>query len=311
MIGKANKSTHIFKLCRAIRKEVSLYVCQNKRSQIHADVCILHADFRFNRCVQALYPAVIGIFGVCPGIDRRFVPDCFCNTENRPGSVSSLITTVLVAGHLRRGHRRTLDHAFPYTTIATTTLCYYMAPIIVLIVSPILFREKLTTRKIICAVIAIIGMILVSGILDGHSAGNQNMRGVLLALSAALLYAIVVIINKKLVGIDAFEKTIVQLLSAGIVMVPYLLLTNGFGGGEWNTLTVVLLLIVGLVHTGISYALYFGSTDGLKAQTIAIFSYIDPVAAMLFSAVFLHEIPGIAGIIGAIMILGSAIVSEL
>ena len=119
------------------------------------------------------------------------------------------------------------------------------------------------------------------------------------------------IINKKLVGIDAFEKTIVQLLSAGIVMVPYLLLTNGFGGGEWNTLTVVLLLIVGLVHTGISYALYFGSTDGLKAQTIAIFSYIDPVAAMLFSAVFLHEIPGIAGIIGAIMILGSAIVSEL
>ena len=283
MIGKANKSTHIFKLCRAIRKEVSLYVCQNKRSQIHADVCILHADFRFNRCVQALYPAVIGISGVCPGIDRRFVPDCFCKTEKR----------------------------HTYTTIATTTLCYYMAPIIVLIVSPILFREKLTTRKIICAVIAIIGMILVSGILDGHSAGDQNMRGVLLALSAALLYAIVVIINKKLVGIDAFEKTIVQLLSAGIVMVPYLLLTNGFGGGEWNTLTVVLLLIVGLVHTGISYALYFGSTDGLKAQTIAIFSYIDPVAAMLFSAVFLHEIPGIAGIIGAIMILGSAIVSEL
>ena len=173
------------------------------------------------------------------------------------------------------------------------------------------FREELTTRKIICAFIAIIGMILVSGILDGHSAGDQNMRGVLLALSAALLYAVVVIINKKLVGIDAFEKTIVQLLSAGIVMVPYLLLTNGFSGGEWNTLTVVLLLIVGLVHTGISYALYFGSTDGLKAQTIAIFSYIDPVAAMLFSAVFLHEIPGIAGIIGAIMILGSAIVSEL
>ena len=204
-----------------------------------------------------------------------------------------------------------LFEAYTYTTIATTTLCYYMAPIIVLIVSPILFREKLTTRKIICAVIAIIGMILVSGILDGHSAGDKNMRGVLLALSAALLYAIVVIINKKLVGIDAFEKTIVQLLSAGIVMVPYLLLTNGFGGGEWNTLTVVLLLIVGLVHTGISYALYFGSTDGLKAQTIAIFSYIDPVAAMLFSAVFLHEIPGIAGIIGAIMILGSAIVSEL
>ena len=100
-----------------------------------------------------------------------------------------------------------LFEAYTYTTIATTTLCYYMAPIIVLIVSPILFREKLTTRKIICAVIAIIGMILVSGILDGHSAGDQNMRGVLLALSAALLYAIVVIINKKLVGIDAFEKT--------------------------------------------------------------------------------------------------------
>ena len=204
-----------------------------------------------------------------------------------------------------------LFEAYNYTAIATATLCYYMAPIIMLLVSPFLFGEKLTLRKTLCAAVAIIGVMLVSGIIGGHADLSGNMRGVLLALGAAVLYAVVVVINKKLVGIDAFEKTIVQLLSAGIVMVPYLFLTAGFGGGEWNTKTVVLLLIVGLVHTGISYALYFGSTDGLKAQTIAIFSYIDPVAAMLFSALFLHETLSIAGLIGAAMILGSAIVSEL
>ncbi|MBO7422483.1 MAG: EamA family transporter [Oscillospiraceae bacterium] len=204
-----------------------------------------------------------------------------------------------------------LFEAYTFTTIATTTLCYYIAPIIVLIISPILFREKLTTRKIVCAVIAIIGMVLVSGVTNGSDVQDSNMRGVFLALGAAVLYAIVIIINKKLVGIDAYEKTILQLFSAGLVMVPYLLLSSGFGGGEWNTLTVVLLLVVGIVHTGISYALYFGSTDGLKAQTIAIFSYIDPVSAMFFSALFLHEITTITGVIGAIMILGSAIVSEL
>ena len=117
--------------------------------------------------------------------------------------------------------------------------------------------------------------------------------------------------NKKMTGIEAFQKTKIQLLSAGIVMIPYLLLTGGFSAEGVSALTVILLLTVGIVHTGIAYVLYFGSFDGLKAQSAAILSYIDPVAALLFSALFLREPLSRPGIAGAVMIIGSAVVSEI
>ena len=74
---------------------------------------------------------------------------------------------------------------------------------------------------------------------------------------------------------------------------------------------LVPLLIVGIVHTGIAYVLYFGSIDGLRAQTVALLSYIDPVSALLFAALFLGEPLSFWGIIGAVMIIGSAIAGEM
>ena len=149
----------------------------------------------------------------------------------------------------------------------------------------------------------------------GGGLKTGNLRGVLLGLGAAVLYSTVVIMNKRLSGIDAYQKTIIQLLSAGLVMIPYLILTGGFSSGAgregFSAPTIALLLIVGIVHTGIAYVLYFGSIDGLKAQTVALLSYIDPVSALLFAALFLGEPLSIWGIIGAAMIIGSAVVSEM
>ena len=204
-----------------------------------------------------------------------------------------------------------LFEAYNYTTVAAATLCYYMQPTIVMLLSPALFQEKLTARKGLCALAAIVGMVLVSGVAGGGASGAGSPRGILYGLGAAVLYAAVVMMNKKAGKIDAYQKTIIQLLSAAAVMVPYLLVTGDTGAGEWSLSTAVLLLIVGIVHTGIAYALYFGSMEGLKIQTIAIFSYIDPVSALLFSAVFLHEMLSPAGMIGAVVILGAAVVSEL
>ena len=204
-----------------------------------------------------------------------------------------------------------LFEAYNYTSVAAATLCYYMQPTIVMLLSPALFQEKLTARKGLCALAAIVGMVLVSGVAGGGASGAGSPRGILYGLGAAVLYAAVVMMNKKAGRIDAYQKTIIQLLSAAAVMVPYLLVTGDTGAGEWSLSTAVLLLIVGIVHTGIAYALYFGSMEGLKIQTIAIFSYIDPVSALLFSAVFLHEMLSPAGMIGAVLILGAAVVSEL
>ena len=204
-----------------------------------------------------------------------------------------------------------LFEAYNRTTVAVATLCYYMQPTIVILLSPLVFKEKLTLKKGACAAVAVAGMVLVSGVAGGGSSRAADPRGILLGLGAAVCYAAVVIMNKKLSGIEVYRKTTIQLFSAGIAMIPYLLLSGGFGSGDFSALTVALLFVVGLVHTGIAYMLYFGSMDGLRAQSVAILSYIDPVAALLFSALFLQEPLSVSGLAGAVMIIGSAVVSEI
>ena len=207
-----------------------------------------------------------------------------------------------------------LFEAYNHTTVAVATLCYYMQPTLVILLSPLVFRERLTAGKGLCALVSIIGMVLVSGAAESGSAQGRDMTGVLLGLGAAALYACVVMMNKKTQGVDAYQKTTVQLLSAGIVMVPYLLLTRGFSGigGALSSPSVVLLLLtVGILHTGVAYAMYFGSMDGLNVQSIAVLSYIDPVSALLFSAVLLREPLTPLNLVGAVLIIGAAAVSEM
>ena len=204
-----------------------------------------------------------------------------------------------------------LFEAYNHTTVAVATLFYYMQPTIVILLSPLIFKERLTVKKAICAAVSIVGMVLVSGVIGSGDGRGASIRGILLGLGAAFFYASVIIMNKKAPGTDAYQRTTVMLLSAGIVMLPYLLLTGGFSGEGFGATAVILLLVLGIFHTGIAYAMYFGSMDGLSVQTIAVFSYIDPVSALLFSALLLREPLSALNIVGAVMIIGSAVVSEL
>ncbi len=204
-----------------------------------------------------------------------------------------------------------LFEAYRYTTVAVATLCYYMQPTIVTLLSPLLFGEKLTRRKAACAAVAVLGMVLVSGVTGQGSIGAGSVKGILLGLGAAVFYSAVVIMNKRVRVADAYRKTAVQLFSAGGAMIPYLLITGGFTPEGIDAGAVPLLLIVGLVHTGAAYVLYFGSLEGLRAQSAAILSYIDPVASLFLSAVFLREPLRVSGMIGAVLIIGSAILWEI
>ncbi len=204
-----------------------------------------------------------------------------------------------------------LFEAYNYTTVSLATLCYYMQPAIVILLSPLLFKETLTRKKIICVVVSVVGMVLVSKIFDTDNLRTGNTKGILLGLGAALFYSCVIIMNKKIQMTDSYQRTMIQLLAAGIVILPYLIITKGFYVGDFNTYSVILLLIVGIVHTGIAYSLYFGSIDGLNIQSVAILSYVDPVSALFFSALFLGEKMSVLSIIGAIMIIGSSIFSEI
>ena len=204
-----------------------------------------------------------------------------------------------------------LFEAYQYTSVATATLCYYMAPIFVILVSPLFFKERLTLKKSICVAVAIIGMVFVSGVLQTGFGGIKELKGVAFGLMAALLYATVIVMNKHIKGVSAFDKTIVQLGTSAIVLLPYTLMTEKITEIKFTPTVVIMLCVVGIVHTGIAYALYFGVMDKLKAQTVALFSYIDPVVAILLSAAILHENIGVWGYVGAVLVLGATLVSEL
>lgn len=201
-----------------------------------------------------------------------------------------------------------LFEAYRRTTVASATLAYYFAPILVILAAPFVLRERLTARKVICVFVALLGMVFVSGVL---SSGFSGLGGIAFGLGAAAFYAAVVLLNKHLTELDAFDKTIIQLLSAAAVTLPYTLLAEEWSFSDFSLTTVFLLLTVSVVHTGVSYALYFGSLRSLKAQTVAVFSYIDPLVAILLSALLLKEPFGWREAAGAILILGAALVSEL
>ena len=204
-----------------------------------------------------------------------------------------------------------LFEAYRYTSVATATLCYYMEPIFVILASSILLKEKMSGKKKICSLVAFVGMVLVSGVLQVGISNLSELKGIFLVLGAGLLYATVILLNKQFKEIEAYDKTITQLAAAAVVLLPYTLAAEDMSGVVVTPLVVVMMVIVGIVHTGIAYALYFGSMGSLKAQTIALFSYVDPVVAVLLSTLLLGENIGVSGFIGAVLILGSTMISEL
>lgn len=278
------------------------------------------------------YVALIGsmlIFGTL-GVVRRYVPlssAMLALCRGALGSVFLLIFVLVRGGKLKLPERKAtlwlvltgaimglnwmlLFEAYSYTTVAAATMCYYMQPTIVILLSPLVLRERLSGRKLACAAAAIVGMLFVSGVLSGGIGQVQDIRGIAFGLGAAALYAAVIILNKKVVVEDIYAKTVIQLAGAALVMIPYVLLTEGVPELTLTAADIGMVLLVGIVHTGITYALYFGSMQRLKAQTVAVMSYIDPVFALLLSAAVLHESLTPLGILGAVLIIGSAIISE-
>jgi RarD protein len=204
-----------------------------------------------------------------------------------------------------------LFEAYRHTTIATATLCYYMAPVFVMLAAPLVLKEKLTLKKFFCIITAVVGMVFVSGVVGEKSPTIEELLGIGFGIIAALFYATVILLNRRLGEISDHNKTLVQLSAAAIVVLPYTLLAEDISFSLLTPISVALLCCVGVVHTGIAYLLYFGSMKGLSAQTVAIFSYIDPVVAIILSALALGQKMEMLAVLGAVLILASSVISEL
>lgn len=203
-----------------------------------------------------------------------------------------------------------LFESYRFTTVATATLCYYMAPVFVIVASPFVLKARVSPLKWVCVVLALVGMAFVSEPWS-MGVGDKGALGILLALGAAFFYACVTLLNKKMKGISSYDTTVVQLLSAATVIVPYVLVVDDITAQMFDAVSVVLLIVLGVVHTGIAYTMFFGSVKALPADTVALFSYIDPIVAVLLSALILGEPMTVYGIVGAVLIVTSTLISEL
>lgn len=202
-----------------------------------------------------------------------------------------------------------LFEAYKYTTVSVATLSYYFAPVIVTVVCPILFKEKLTVKQIICFIMSTVGLVMITGVAD--SGGESNMKGIMFGLGAAFFYASVVLFNKFIRNVDGIHRTFLQFIAAILVLLPYVIFTSGITLGGMNTKGWVNLLIVGLIHTGITYCMYFSSLKELPGQKAAILSYIDPLVAVVISVTVLGEIMTLWQIIGGALILGFTLWNEI
>ena len=202
-----------------------------------------------------------------------------------------------------------LFEAYKYTTISLATLSYYFAPVLVTAICPFLFKEKLTPKQIICFEMSTLGIVLITGI--GGADGQNNLVGIMFGLVAAVFYASVILLNKFIKNVGGMDRTLLQFIAAIVVLLPYVATTSGFSLGGLDTLGWSCLLVVGLVHTGITYTMYFSSLKDLPGQKVAILSYIDPLVAIAISVLVLGEAMTVTQMIGGALILGFTLWNEL
>ncbi|MGX4766698.1 DMT family transporter [Bacillus mojavensis] len=203
-----------------------------------------------------------------------------------------------------------LYQSYEYTTLTNATLGYYFAPVFVMLLSPIFLKEKLSFKKVICIFVAVLGMMFIVG--NGVSAsGREDLIGIILGLIAAAFYAALMLLNKFIKEMNRLEVTIFQLLVTALILLPYVLITEGLNMLSVSSSSIPFIIFLGIVNTGIGFWLFFSGMEKLKGQSIAVLSYVDPFVAILISGLILQEQFTLLQIIGGVLLLGSTFASEI
>lgn len=192
--------------------------------------------------------------------------------------------------------------------VSISTLMYYCGPIIAMLLAPVFFKEKLTKSKMLGAIIVFIGLALLNGKLVGDP---SKIYGLICGAMSGVLYAAMLIFNKKIKNASGIENTTCQLVSSFLLVLVFMLATGGINIKIEGISGWLPVIWMGVINTGLSCLLYYSSIPKLPISTVAICSYIDPVSAVIFSAVFLHESLSLMQLIGVIMIIGGAAFSEI
>lgn len=199
-----------------------------------------------------------------------------------------------------------LYEAYVQVGVSIATLLYYCGPVVVMLLSPVLFKEHLTWIKTTGFIAVICGIFLINNDFNG----SGNLWGILCGLLSALMYSVMVMANKKAEHIKGMENSVIQLVASFLTVAVFVGIRSGYNlqieASDW-----IWILVLGLLNTGIGCYLYFSSIGNLPVQTVAICGYLEPVSAVLFSVILLHEAMMPLQVLGAVCIVGGAVIGEL
>ena len=199
-----------------------------------------------------------------------------------------------------------LYEAYDEIGVSLASLAYYCGPVIVMILSPLLFREKLTKIKVCSFLVVLFGIFLVNGTAFEN---GVSVWGLACGLLSAVCYSLMVMFNKKAKDITGLENSMLQLFMAFITVAIFVGIKQGYRM-EIDTQSIIPILVLGLLNTGIGCYFYFSSIGKLPVQTVAICGYLEPLSAVVFSVIFLKETMLPIQIIGAVLIIGGAMLGE-
>ena len=207
--------------------------------------------------------------------------------------------------------------AFRVSSVAIGTVCYNTMPIFLVIIASFIFNEKIDIKTSICIIIATIGVVLVSNVIN-TGIKSDEVLGCVYGVLGAIFYALILIFNRKLSNIAMHDKIIFQFSFSAVVMLLYasfiekssFVFDKNLSQDE-IIIGVICILLLSCLHTGFCYVQYFTAVANLKAKTVAILTYIDPVVAMLLSFFVLKESMTKLQFLGAVLILSSTLINEM
>ncbi len=215
---------------------------------------------------------------------------------------------LLFAGVCLGANWALLFEAYNLMNVSLATLTYYTAPVLVLVLAPLVLKERQNGLAYLGMAVVIVGMLLVVGTDFGE--GGVSATGLIVGLGSAVFYAMLMLVNKQITGVSGLNLTFIEIVIAAVILLPYVLATSGGVPLPTDARGIFALLFLCTVNTGFACWLYFSSMNRLPAKAVALMGYFDPVSALIFSAVFLDERLSGVQLAGAVLVLGGALVGQ-
>lgn len=215
---------------------------------------------------------------------------------------------LLFAGVCLGANWALLFEAYNLMNVSLATLTYYTAPVLVLVLAPLVLKERQNGLAYLGMAVVIVGMLLVVGTDFGE--GGVSATGLIVGLGSAVFYAMLMLVNKQITGVSGLNLTFIEIVIAAVILLPYVFATSGGVPLPTDARGIFALLFLCTVNTGFACWLYFSSMNRLPAKAVALMGYFDPVSALIFSAVFLDERLSGVQLAGAVLVLAGALVGQ-